>query len=280
MFKPRNVYLLLAGAAIILTSVVCGYGSAAPPAPASFQTPSGGGAPAAPQALSAATEAAAAPTQAESPTQLPLIIEPTATFVGIPVTGGPGEPQGPAPAIPEMRRLTLEYPAKMRVGDSDRVRLTLEVDTLGNITPTAEVQGNVITGQTVAIPNVYDTHDVIAEARLDLAGVDVRPSEQVTETLLPGESVTFYWSVQPPSAGTYRGTAWLFLNFIDKTTKEESRKALSAQPVEITAGSLFGLDGGLARTAGGVGSVVGAVLGIPFADDILKWVWRRIRQGA
>ncbi len=205
------------------------------------------------------------------------IIQPTATFVGIPVTGGSGEPEGPPAAIPETRRLTLEYPGRMRAGDSDRVRLTLEVDTLGNVTPTAEVQGNIITGQTVEIPNVYDSYDVIAEARLDLAGVDVRPSDQVSEALLPGQSVTFYWSVQPPSAGTYRGTAWLFLNFVNKTTKEESRKALSAQPVEITATNLLGLDGGLARTAGGVGSVIGAVLGIPFADDILKWLWRRVR---
>jgi hypothetical protein len=31
----------------------------------------------------------------------------------------------------------------MRAGDSDIVRLTLEVDDLGNITPTAEIEGNV-----------------------------------------------------------------------------------------------------------------------------------------
>ncbi len=33
----------------------------------------------------------------------------------------------------------------MRAGDSDVVRLTLEVDELGNITPTAQIGGNVIT---------------------------------------------------------------------------------------------------------------------------------------
>ncbi len=64
----------------------------------------------------------------------------------------------PQPAIPESRRLTLEYPPHIRVGDSDVIRLTLEVDALGNVTPTAEVQGNVVNGKIVQIPNVYDTH--------------------------------------------------------------------------------------------------------------------------
>ena len=191
----------------------------------------------------------------------------------IPVTGGP------APAIPEARRLTLEYPPRIRVGDSDIIRLTLEVDTLGNVTPTAEIGGHVITGQTVQIPNVYDTHSVIAEARLDLAGAEVRPSENVSEPLLPGQSVSFFWSVRPGSAGTYRGTAWLFLHFIDKVTKEESRKALTAQPVQISATDLFGLDGSFARLAGGLGSVVGGVLGFPFVDEVLKWLWKRLRRG-
>src|SRR5512141_3105383 len=38
------------------------------------------------------------------------------------------------PAMPERRRLTLEVPPEIRAGDSDVVRLTLEVDDLGNIT--------------------------------------------------------------------------------------------------------------------------------------------------
>ncbi len=61
------------------------------------------------------------------------------------------EPTG-IPAIPESRRLTLEYPSRMRAGNSDLVRLTLEVDNLGNITPTAQVNGNNVTGETIEIP--------------------------------------------------------------------------------------------------------------------------------
>lgn len=184
----------------------------------------------------------------------------------------------PQPAILEQRRLTLEFPPKIRVGDSDIVRLTLEVDDLGNVTPTAQVEGATVTGRVVAIPDLYETHNVIAEARFDLAGAELRPPDLISETLLPGESVTFFWSVRPPSAGTYRGTIWLHLRFVNKVSGEESRKTVSAQVVELEAVNFLGLSGSLARTTGAVGSLVGGVLGIPFIDDLLKFLFRRRRK--
>jgi hypothetical protein len=182
------------------------------------------------------------------------------------------------PTLPERRRLTIEFPPRMRAGDSDLVRLTLEVDELGNITPTAEIGGNVITGEVVEIPNLYESHTVIAETRFDIAGMQVRPAELVSESLLPGSSVTFYWSIRSPEVGVYRGTIWLYLRFVDKSNGAESRKTISAQIVEIEAVNLFGLSGNLARTTGVVGSVVGTVIGFPFLEDIIKFVFRRRKQ--
>ena len=182
------------------------------------------------------------------------------------------------PAIPEQRRLTLEFPPQIRAGDSDIVSLKLEVDSLGNLTPTAEVAGNVVVGGTVEIPNLYKTHYVTAEARLDLAGVEVRPSEITSEPLLPGQTVTFYWSVRPSETGVYRGTAWLFLKFVDKVSGEESRRALSAQRVEIEAVNFLGLSANFARTAGALGSIVGGVIGFPFFADVAKFVVGRRRK--
>ena len=179
------------------------------------------------------------------------------------------------PALPERRRLTLEFPPQIRVGDADIVRLTLEVDDLGNLTPTAQIGGNVVSGGVVEIPNLYESHQVIAEARFDLAGMDVRPAELVSESLSPGNAVTFQWSVRPPDVGLYRGTIWLYLHFVDKQSGEESRKTLSAQIVEIEAVNLLGLSGDFARAAGVIGSVVGTVLGFPFFEDIIKLVWKR-----
>jgi hypothetical protein len=213
-------------------------------------------------------------------TQAAVVSTPTAEVLPRIVTGWPTSvPMAvPQPAIPESRQLTLEYPPKIRVGDSDVIRLTLGVDTLGNVTPTADVPGNTIIGKIVQIPNVYDTHNVFAEARLDIAGPNVQPPDIQSESLTQGQSVTFYWSVQPSSAGTFRGTVWFYLRFVDKVSGAESQQTVSAQPVQIDATNFFGFSGGVARIAGGIGSIIGAVLGFPFADDIIKWLYIRLKK--
>jgi hypothetical protein len=179
------------------------------------------------------------------------------------------------PSIPETRLLTLDFPPKIRAGDSDVVRLTLEMDENGNLTPTVSSPGNIINGTVVTIPNIYDSYNVLAEARLDMAGVDVRPNDTVSETLLPGQKITFYWSVLPNDVGVYRGTVWFYLHFLPKSTGVESRQALSAQPIEIEATSFLGLRANPARWLGFAGTIVSSVLGMPFLETILKWLWKR-----
>ena len=251
MSTRRNISFLLAGLILIMMSLACGAGASQPMAAGLASTQM--------------VEEFAQTVQALPAGQLPLV-----------ATSAPAV--HPQPAMPESRRLTLEYPPRIRVGDSDIVRLTLEVDTLGNVTPTAEVQGNVVKGQIVQIPNLYDTHDVFAEARLDLAGPEVKPPDIQSEAIVQGQSATFYWSVQPTSAGTFRGTVWFYLRFVDKVSGKESTQTVSAPPVEIEAADFLGLSGNFARSAGGIGSIIGAVLGFPFADDILKWLFSRLRK--
>jgi len=222
---------------------------------------------------SAATAPSAAIETQQSPT-MALVPEYTST----PETPGSPEQPTPEPAIPEMRRLTLEFPPKIRTGDSDIIRLTLEVDALGNITPTAVINGNVVTGDVVTIPNLYETHHVIAEARFDIAGLQVSPPDLSSQTLLPGQSISFYWSIQPNQVGVYRGTVWLFLRFVDKVSGDESQRAVSAQIVEIEAVNLFGIPAGVVRVVGGLGSVLGAVVGFPFFEEIVKFIFKKRRK--
>lgn len=262
----RTILVSTAGFALLTAGWACGFIVATPKSEV-LSTP--------PVVLRASPSSRPGPADTATPVgEFGLL--PAATEGALP-TAMPIVP-GPPPAIPESRRLTLEYPATIRAGDSDVIRLTLEIDTLAGATPTAEVKGNVISGGTVEIPNLYQTHSVVAEADLDLAGVDFQPSGPVSETLLPGESATFRWSVHPTAPGTYRGTAWLFLIFTNKLSGEQWRQAISAQPVQIEATTLFGLGGDAARFAGGLGAVGGGVLGFPFADDLLKWLWNRIRR--
>ena len=248
-FPPLSIFRLLA-AWTVLTLAVSACGAAAPALP---EEPAG----------------------APEPSSTQAVIQPTTP----PVTGGGESEPTPMPAIPERRRLTLEFPAQIRAGDSDVVRLTLEVDDLGDITPTAQFEGNVVTGEVVEIPDLYESHNVVAEAKFDIAGLEISPPEMISQTLSKGQSVSFYWSIRPQDPGTYRGTVWFYLRFVDKVSGEESRRAVSAQIVEIEAVNVLGLPANLVRTAGGIGSVVGAIVGFPFFEDIVRFVFKRRRRG-
>ena len=179
------------------------------------------------------------------------------------------------PAIPEARRLTLEWPPDIKVGDADVLRMTLEIDPGGGMTATAVVEGHETRSEPVLIPNLYETHNVLAEARLDLAGVEVTPTGEISEPMLPGEPVTFFWSVKPEQVGTYRGTIWVHLRFIPKDGSPESRKTLSAQQVEVRAVNLLGLSGNAARWMGMLGTLVGSSLSF---EKVFSWVISRMRK--
>ena len=232
--------------------------------------------------LACGAASAATPSAGEEPPQDVATEPPPAeTFMPAIPTEGPQFPiiSVPDPAIPERRRLTLEYPPQIRAGDSDVVRLTLEVDQAGNITPTAVVEGNVITGETIEIPNLYETHHVIVEAKFDVAGMQVSPPDLSSQTLAAGQTVRFFWSIRPEEVGIYRGTIWLYLRFVDKVSGEESQTAVSAQIVEIEAVNLFGIPANVVRVAGGAGSVIGSILGLPFLEDVVRFLFNRRRKG-
>lgn len=254
MRSNRTWLFLILGGVILL----CGFAAVF----LYFFRPPGGAAP--PPVGATEEPAEVEPTQPLPITTLPAVsaTEPIPAFT-------------PQPAIQEARRLTLEFPPTMRAGDSDIVRLTLEVDDLGNVTPTAQFEEHVVTGEIVQIPNLYESHHVIAESRFDIAGVEISPTELISMPLVQGQSVTFSWSIRPPDVGVYRGTIWLYLRLVDKLNGEESKITVSAQIVEIEAVNLFGLSGSFARTTGLIGSVIGTIIGIPFFEDILKYLFKR-----
>lgn len=244
--SPRSIFRILAAWMVLsLAILACGVDASAPEAPVPEEEPA---------------------------------VAPQPTFTSPEESNGEGEPPSLVPAIPERRRLTLEFPPQIRAGDSDVVRLTLEVDDLGNIVPTAQIEGNVVSGEVVEIPNLYETHHVIAEAKFDIAGVQVSPSEVFSQTLSQGQSVTFYWSVRPQEVGVYRGTIWFYLRFVDNVSGEESQKTVSAQLVEIEAVNILGFPPGIVRTFGGIGSVVGAVVGFPFFEDIIRFIFGKRKR--
>lgn len=255
--RVKRVIQLLWAAALVGLASACGAAELSQPSGPNPGLPQ-------PTAASAGANVTGIPTMTAQPTSL----------VELPLSTPPAQPSA-APEILENRRLTLEWPATIRSGDGDVVRLTLEVDANGNLVPTAEIAGHETQAKTVQIPNLFDTHHVLAEARLDLAGVEVDPSGLLSQSLLPGQRVDFSWSVKPEGVGTFRGNVWFYLRFVPKNGGPETQRTISAQPIEIRSVDLLGLSGTPARLVGVVGTLVGSVLGL---DNLVSWVWKLIRR--
>ena len=189
------------------------------------------------------------------------------------------EPGVPPPAAPEARLLTLQWPATLRQGDANRfVVLRLAVAQDGAVTPTVSLEGDESQDEPVLIPDVYDTHNVMAEARLDIAGLAVAPDDLVSLSLRPGETVEFRWNVRASEIGTYRGTVWLYLRFLPLDGGPESREALKAMDIEIEAVNFLGIGGPAARLMGAAGVFIVGLFG--FGDLLrgLRWLRKSLRK--
>jgi len=184
----------------------------------------------------------------------------------------------PRPAILESRVLTLEWPSKIRVGDADIIRLTLEEDEQVNTSPTDDHRGNMADGDKEPFFDSYVTHNVIAEARVEMAGLKIIPAETISEPLLPKEPVMFYWNLRPKKERSYRGTIWLYLRFIPNNGGNERRRVISVQFLEVEAISLFGISGGQARAMGAAGLLTSILLGIPFIENRVRRLWRKMSE--
>ncbi|MCS7246682.1 MAG: hypothetical protein NZ840_00370 [Anaerolineales bacterium] len=176
--------------------------------------------------------------------------------------------------IPEQRRLVLEYPETVRVGDHGMVLLAFEVDPTREFSSPPSFQENRVQGGVESPLNLYDTHAIFAEGWLDLDGFEVRPNPLVRSPLRPGREVRFIWDVRSERAGKYRGVVWLHLACRPKGGGEEKRFLLSAQQIEIRALNFLGLSGAAARWIGAVGLVLGFLLN----SDALLVILGKLRK--
>jgi hypothetical protein len=175
--------------------------------------------------------------------------------------------------VPEQRTLIVEWPSMLRLGDTGAIRLTLGIDPAGQVTSAGQPDDGLQNGE--PIKNVYDTHFVIAEARLEIAGVEYAPGGQVSEGLPLGKPVLFVWGARPRKPGITPGTIWLHLRFVPYDGGQESRLVLSAQRVEIQTLSFLGLSGVAARVLGSVGLAVSIAM---ILDELLPRIWKIYQQ--
>jgi hypothetical protein len=102
----------------------------------------------------------------------------------------------------------------------------------------------------------------MAEARLELAGMEVSPNATMSQGMPAGRPVQFHWSFVSPMDRDSTGQVWLYIIVTSPRGDLGEKRPVSVQPVEVRAVDFLGLDGLQARALGWMGIVLGGVLTI------------------
>jgi hypothetical protein len=174
------------------------------------------------------------------------------------------------PYLFENNLLVLEWPPRLRAGDSGLLQLKIIEDQQGYPPPTIGTDEDAPTIETYKSPDSNTAGKAIVEAHLDILGLQYTPTGENREAYHQGQPVMFLWRVRTPVANIYRGTIWLHVLTNSQDGSKETRNILSAPRVEIEGISFLGLGGTAARVLGSVGVVVGSFLGL---DGLFYWLW-------
>lgn len=189
------------------------------------------------------------------------------TTPALPVELGSAELEVPAgrgaeagEVLAEPRWIGVEWPRLARLGDAQVIRLTLGVG--GDERPEASQQlsAGPAGGPAAALVDLSSRHNVLAEARLEMADAVLMPAGNVLEPMPASMPLVFEWQVRPAGSGALDGVVWVHLRYVPRQEGAEIRRVLSTQRITIQVVDLLGLDGFSARLLGGVGSLLGAAL--------------------
>lgn len=158
--------------------------------------------------------------------------------------------------ISETRRLRLEWPNRIHVGDSGFITLTLMTELSG------EALNSNARDSSTQFEELQSPHISVIQARLDIAGIDSDPYGEILQPVRMGDPMIFEWHLRPHVEGTYPATIWLHILNIPQSGSDNLRQPLSAQVLEIESVKLLGMGGSEARLVGALGIMAGAFLGL------------------
>jgi len=134
-------------------------------------------------------------------------------------------------------QFSVYWPKRIRTGESETIQILLKLDqdfiTNNNLSELNDFQ------EIISL----DAYYVNLEARVELAGIDVKPSGVISKNILPGQKINFNWVILGKFAGDFRGTIWLYMNLIPKESSEKTLKEIIlAKPINIKVINFLGLN--------------------------------------
>lgn len=247
--RSRTLLLVLAFALLAVlagcqAATMAPQQSADPTSAAAEEQPS-----ARPQVNSTNAPAQAEPTRSiAAPTTLPE------------ATAGVGEPQAPAgemPEIIEQRAVELEWPERLRMGESDVIRLAL-VPVKDGYVAKAEFPDHSIQSVEVPVPRP-NGYTLYAIARLDGVGFEIAPQGGQEHYVAAGEETAWRWTLTPRAPGQQRLSVQLRLRWVPASgaagTVIESQAY--SRGIDVQVASFLGMSTAQAGSTGAFGLLIG-----------------------
>jgi hypothetical protein len=215
------------------------------------------------------------PVEEEEPTLAPPPTEPPATPTA--------QPSGPTPIptpVVEERIAEVEWPASMRVGDGEVIRLSLVVSPEGAYLTTPEIAGHAVETTTLPLPVTRSGYQGYVNASLTAAGLEVTAAGASRQALRPGRTNTWRWTVSAPAAGTYHPVINLIVSWEPESRTDGAgpiEEAVWSRVLTVEARAPLGLSGSQIDWLGLGGTALGTAAGLPFVEKALSTLWKRLR---
>ena len=221
----------------------------------------------APAATTVAPTSPPAPTSASAatnpppPTAVPTPAIPSTSVPTFQPTGQPSVQPTPGSTV-ESRMVELEWPAGLRLGESDLVRLSL-VPYAGGYVVKAEFPEHAVQLQPVKVTRVAG-FSLSGAARLDGVGFEIAPAGEQEQPLPPDETVTWRWTLQGRAPGQQRLSIQLVLRWTpDAGNPAAPRQALAfSRGLDVQISSFLGLSQSQAMGTGFVSLLAGLGLSL------------------
>jgi hypothetical protein len=169
-------------------------------------------------------------------------------------TKPPIDMQGSTSSMMVIRQVVLDWPRSMRIGDADEITLILEPVESGASTQNPSLVST----------DIYSIYNIMAEARLEVAGITTNPANPIRESMPVGQTVKYRWEVNTTQVGRYTGKVWLYLRLLPLDGSTPNQVPIFIRDVAIQAYSLIGMTETAAYLVGGVG--IALVIATVYSD--------------
>lgn len=214
--------------------------------------------------------------QAPAPTQAPAAAPSTATaplvtptpdilFLDTPIAQATlslnPAPSEQAPPASDGRIVQVEWPERIRMGESDVVRLALIPNRDGFELITEFPEHQTLT-QTIQIPHPSG-YELFAVARLEGVGFEIAPDGEQAQYLPTDRPLTWRWSLTPRRPGQQRLTISLTLRWETQSDSGPVRSVVAySRALEVQVISFLGLSRNQALLASFVGLFLGGSMSL------------------